>query len=137
MNAIDNRVQTSFRRYLKQSLWMIVGMALIVLAFMSIKFSTDLVNALIVTVLFSMISSITYGLVWKRIAVHSPAALTKFFLAAPAVRMVVAAVVMGVWCYVVRDTAAIKSFVLIFFVFYLILLVFDCVFFARQEKRNK
>ena len=65
MNAIDNRVQTSFRRYLKQSLWMIVGMALVVLAFMSIKFSTDLVNALIVTVLFSMISSITYGLVWK------------------------------------------------------------------------
>ena len=52
MNAIDNRVQTSFRRYLKQSLWMIVGMALVVLAFMSIKFSTDLVNALIVTVLF-------------------------------------------------------------------------------------
>ncbi len=137
MTQPDNLVQSTFRRYLKMSLWIIVGLALIVLALMSICYNPSLLNALIVTVLFSMFSSITYGLAWKRIVRSSPSALTKFFLAAPAVRMIVAAIVMGVWCYIVREPSAIKSFVLLFFAFYLILLVFDCVFFARQEKRNK
>ncbi len=137
MTHTDSRVQNAFNQYLRISLWIIAALALLVLAMMSISYKATLISALIVTVVFSLISSVTYGLVWKQTALTSPKALTKFFLAASAVRMAAAIIVMGVWCYLVRDVGAIKAFVLLFFAFYLILLVFDCVFFTRQEKSNK
>jgi hypothetical protein len=71
------------------------------------------------------------------VAHSSPASLTRFYLVAPAIRMMVAILVVVAYCLIVRQREAILHFVYIFLAFYVVLLIFDCIYFAQMEMRNK
>ena len=133
----DNIIDMTARRYNKISLWIIAALMLVTLFVMSVMQNTTMLNSLIITAVYSFVSSSAYGNAWKGVARLSPTSLTKFYLAAPAIRMMVAILVVVGYCLIVRQREAILHFVYIFLSFYAVLLIFDCIFFAQIEKSNK
>ena len=129
------------RRYKKYTLWMIVGLSLIILFACRVSKSCDdiivqVVNPLAISAIFSLIASAAYGEAWQAIAKSSPANLAKFYLAASALKMMAAAVVFLIYVLVSAKTNVL-GFTLIFALYYVVLLVFDCLYFSRVEKKAR
>lgn len=136
-------------KYYKLSLWIIAGLTLLMLLLLggSPYWNSSVLNAILISAAFSFLTSIAYEASWKGIVKSSPASLTKFYLAAPALRMMAAVLLVLVYFIVNRSatnvdgTPAIHGmmlkFTFIFLAYYIALLVLDCVYFAKVEKRNK
>ena len=127
-------------KYKQISLWLTAGLALAILFACRVSAHCDdilpqVVNPLVVSALFSLVASTAYGEAWTALAKSSPANLAKFYLAASALKMMSAAVVFLIYV-VVCDKQNILGFAAIFVLFYVVLLVFDCIYFARVEKKN-
>ena len=120
-------------RYKQISLWLTAAVALAVLFACRLSAQCDdmiaqVVNPLVVSAIFSLVASTAYGEAWKAVAKSSPANLAKFYLAGTLVFLI----------YVlVCDKQNILGFTAIFALFYVVLLVFDCIYFARVEKKNR
>ena len=128
------------RKYRQISLWLTAGVALAILFGCRVSAQCDnivpqVVNPLCVSVIFSLACSIAYGEAWQAIAKSSPANLAKFYLVASALKMMAAALVFLIYV-LVCDKASIIGFAVIFMLFYVVLLVFDCIYFARVEKKS-
>lgn len=134
INLIDN----TSRRYCKYGIWLISALTFAVIIAISVNWlDISLVSALAVSALYSIIVNLAYGSLWKRIAKSAPGTMAKFYLAASALRLITAALVVIVFCVINRsDKELIRNFIFVFFAFYLVMLVFDSVFFARIEKNN-
>lgn len=134
INLIDN----TSRRYCKYGIWLISALTFAVIIAISVNWlDISLVSALAVSALYSIIVNLAYGSLWKRIAKSAPGTMAKFYLAASALRLITAALVVIVVCVINRsDKELIRNFIFVFFAFYLVMLVFDSVFFARIEKNN-
>ena len=128
-------------RYKQISLWLTAAVALAVLFACRLSAQCDdmiaqVVNPLVVSAIFSLVASTAYGEAWKAVAKSSPANLAKFYMAALVIKMV--AGTLGFLIYVlVCDKQNILGFTAIFALFYVVLLVFDCIYFARVEKKNR
>ena len=126
------------RQYYKVSLWIIFGLTVIILLVMQYLQDTGLVNALAISALYSLVSSIAYIQSWKSVARRSTSSLGKFYIAASALRMLAAVAVVVVSMVVLRgDRNALIGFTAMFVGFYLVMLAFDCIYFAQIEKKNK
>ena len=134
INLIDN----TSRRYCKYGIWLTSALTFAVIIAISVNWlDISLVSALAVSALYSIIVNLAYGSLWKRIAKSAPGTMAKFYLAASALRLITAALVVIVFCVINRsDKELIRNFIFVFFAFYLVMLVFDSVFFARTEKNN-
>ena len=128
-------------RYKQISLWLTAAVALAVLFACRLSAQCDdmiaqVVNPLVVSAIFSLIASTAYGEAWKAIAKSSPANLAKFYLAAMVLKMMAGVLVFLIYI-LVCDRQNILGFTAIFALFYVVLLVFDCIYFARIEKKNR
>lgn len=128
-------------KYKQISLWLTAAMTLIILFACRVSAQCDdmiaqVINPLVVSALFSIIASTAYGEAWKAIAKSSPANLAKFYLAALVIKMVVGTLVFLVYV-LLCDKQNILGFTAIFALFYVALLVFDCIYFARVEKKSR
>ena len=134
INLIDN----TSRRYCKYGIWLTSALTFAVIIAISVNWlDISLVSALAVSALYSIIVNFAYGSLWKRMAKSAPGTMAKFYLAASALRLITAALVVIVFCVINRsDKELIRNFIFVFFAFYLVMLVFDSVFFARIEKNN-
>ena len=132
--------QTSIR-YKQISLWLTAAVALAVLFACRLSAQCDdmiaqVVNPLVVSAIFSLVASTAYGEAWKAVAKSSPANLAKFYLAAMMLKMMAGVLVFLIYV-LVCDKQNILGFTAIFALFYVVLLVFDCIYFARVEKKNR
>lgn len=128
-------------KYKQISLWLTAAMTLIILFACRVSAQCEdmiaqVVNPLVVSALFSIITSTAYGEAWKAIAKSSPANLAKFYLAALVIKMVAGTLVFLVYV-LLCDKQNILGFTAIFALFYVALLVFDCIYFARVEKKSR
>lgn len=128
-------------RYKQISLWLTAAVALAVLFACRLSAQCDdmiaqVVNPLVVSAIFSLVASTAYGEAWKAIAKSSPANLAKFYLAAMVLKMMAGVLVFLIYI-LVCDRQNILGFTAIFALFYVVLLVFDCIYFARVEKKNR
>ena len=126
-------------RYKQISLWLIAGLSLVILFACRVSASCDniiaqVVNPLVVSAIFSLVSSTAYGEAWAAVSKSSPANLTKFYLAASALKMMAGVLVFLVYVLVCAKQN-ILGFAVIFLLFYVVLLVFDCIYFSRLEKK--
>ncbi len=125
------------KKYFKYSLRIIVAIALVSLIPISVWSTPEaFAMPLLVSVLFSMLVCWAFGAAWKATAKSSPNTLTKLYLASSVFRMLAAGIVVVVYCLLNRQRTEILCFVSIFCLFYIILLVFDCVYFAKVEKHT-
>ena len=128
-------------RYKQISLWLTAAVALAVLFACRLSAQCDdmiaqVVNPLVVSAIFSLVASTAYGEAWKAVAKSSPANLAKFYLAALVIKMVAGILVFLIYV-LVCDKQNILGFTAIFALFYVVLLVFDCIYFARVEKKSR
>ena len=128
-------------RYKQISLWLTAAVALAVLFACRLSAQCDdmiaqVVNPLVVSAIFSLVASTAYGEAWKAVAKSSPANLAKFYMAALVIKMVAGTLVFLIYA-LVCDKQNILGFTAIFALFYVVLLVFDCIYFARVEKKNR
>ena len=92
----------------------------------------------LISAVFHIVCSVAYIWGWQALARRSPETLPKYYLAGSALRLMAAAAVLLVFCVVKRDDpGAIKWFSMVFIVFYLVMLVFDAIFFAKVSKTRK
>ena len=128
-------------KYKQISLWLTAGVALTILFACRLSAQCEdiiaqVVNPLIVSALFSLVASTAYSEAWKAIAKSSPANLAKFYLAALVVKLMAGILVFLIYV-LVCDKQYILGFTAIFALFYIVLLVFDCVYFTRVEKKGR
>lgn len=127
------------RRYLRISVWIIVSASFLVMLLMQFLNDTSIfsaiTHALLVSVVFSCVASFSYGYSWKAVAQSSPGNLAKFYLVGSLCRMMAALMVYVIYALIVREKSAVLWFTGIYVGFYIILLVFDCVYFTRIEKQ--
>ena len=117
-------------RYKQISLWLTAAVALAVLFACRLSAQCDdmiaqVVNPLVVSAIFSLV-----------VAKSSPANLAKFYLAALVLKLMAGTLVFLIYV-LVCDKQNILGFTAIFALFYVVLLVFDCIYFARVEKKNR
>lgn len=131
-------VDSIYRLYNKVSLWLIAATSLIGLLVIQVALDLRLVNSLLFTAAYSLVVTFIYGRCWKSLARRSPNVLTRFYMAASALRMILALVVILVGTAILRGSKPqLLGFVGVFVSFYLLLLIFDCLFFAKVEKNKK
>ena len=128
-------------RYKQISLWLTAAVALAVLFACRLSAQCDdmiaqVVNPLVVSAIFSLVASTAYGEAWKAVAKSSPANLAKFYLAALVLKLMAGTLVFLIYV-LVCDRPNILGFTAIFALLYVVLLVFDCIYFARVEKKNR
>lgn len=128
-------------RYKQISLWLTAAVALAVLFACRLSAQCDdmiaqVVNPMVVSAIFSLVASTAYGEAWKAVAKSSPANLAKFYLVAMMLKMMAGVLVFLIYV-LVCDKQNILGFTAIFALFYVVLLVFDCIYFARVEKKNR
>lgn len=128
-------------RYKQISLWLTAAVALAVLFACRLSAQCDdmiaqVVNPLVVSAIFSLAASTAYGEAWKAVAKSSPANLAKFYLAALVLKLMAGTLVFLIYV-LICDRQNILGFTAIFALFYVVLLVFDCIYFARVEKKNR
>ena len=127
-------------KYKQISLWLTALMELAILLACRISalcsdILPQVVNPLVVSAIFSLVASTAYGEAWKAVAKSSPANLAKFYMAALVIKMVAGTLVFLIYV-LVCDKQNILGFTAIFALFYVVLLVFDCIYFSRVEKKN-
>lgn len=124
------------KTYNKISIWLVSGVAIIALLVMQIG-DLSLSVPILVSVVYSLIAVFAYGTAWKRIAKISPEFLAKFYLAGSALRILAGLVVILFFCAFNRtDSSSIIRFTVVFIIFYIVMLVFDTIYFAKIERRK-
>ena len=128
MSELTNKVS----RHWKHSLWIVVVMALAALMIMNIRNDTSMVEQLILTVVFSLVSAGSFVAIERHAAKKGGITMMKMFLAHSTLRMIVAAAVIIIyanakgWLHT-EDKKPLLTFVILFAVFYFTLLVVDIV----------
>lgn len=133
----DNRTIDSIKsRYQKYGLWLLTAMFVVGMVY-------DRINGifvqwdLIVSTVYSLVMLFAYGACWKGVAKSSPSNMGKFYMASSAMRMVSALLVVVVYCFIVRQFDAILHFVVYFLLFYIVMLVYNVIYFTKVEKSIK
>ena len=93
---------------------------------------------IIISSVFNLIAAFAFITVWRKVALSSEKNLPILFLSASGIRIVVAAMIVLIYFFVMRSNAqSIKIFAVVFMAFYLMMLVFDTWFFMRTEKTKQ
>ena len=121
--------------YLRQELYLSIGLFLIALLVMRVWFLDDLLTPTIIATVFTLVVSAVIGMVWRRVAKHSPESLPTFFTAVSGFRLLLALAVMFIY-YLVFGRSAMLLFFVVFIVFYFVSLAHHSIFFARVSNRS-
>ena len=121
--------------YLRQELYLAIGLFLIALLVMRVWFLDDLLTPTIIATVFTLVVSAAIGMIWRRVAKRSPESLPTFFTAVSGFRMLLALAVMFIY-YLVFGRSAMLLFIVVFLVFYFVSLAHHSIFFARVSNRS-
>jgi len=137
-----NQIDLTARRYVRYSLLIMAVMTAVAAIVYALTGNSLVLVSTVVSLVFSLVAMAAYAAAWKSLARSSAmTALVKFYLAAPVLRIIAAIAVLLIYYMVVRHEADYKAmtvtFMVVFFAYYLVLMIFDCVYFAQVEKHNK
>ncbi|MBR1687517.1 MAG: hypothetical protein IJ710_03175 [Prevotella sp.] len=97
----------------------------------------SIMSAIGISLVFQLFCTVAYGQAWKAIARRSPETLPKLYLAGSAFRLMAAAIVLLICCVVNRnDVAALRWLAVVFIAYYIVMLIFDAIFFAKVSKNS-
>lgn len=127
---MDAQVDKLSKRYIKQELFLVVGLFLCCMLTMRIWLLEQVFQPALVSLGFCLLTGIATALVWKYVAKNAPDSLTTFYTSVSGFRMLLALILIFVY-YLVADRAALGVFFIVFAVFYLTSLLHHVVFFAK------
>ena len=122
--------------YIIQSLTIIAVMTVLALLSAGVWGSLSMIGVpLAVAAGFQVFASLTYGLAWRAVTSSSSASLPTFYLAASGLRMIAGIATVLIYLFLAADEMQIRFFVFLFLVYYLVLLIYDTLYFVRVEKK--
>lgn len=123
------------------NLYLIQGIALIIVMMAIVglldRFTSleDFSIPMFVSGVFSFVLVVAEAIVWKQVATKSPESLPTYFTAASGFRLLLALATMFVY-YLVAGSDVILTFFLVFMAFYVTLLIYHSIFFAKVSNRS-
>lgn len=124
--------------YLRQSICLIAGITLLSLLCISVWGDVRRMTVPVcVSSVFQLTACLSYGYVWKRVSLASPASLPTLYLSASAIRMFAGIVTVLAFCFAADSNQSILFFVAIFLIYYFVVLVYDTAYFMKVEKGNR
>ena len=125
------------RRYTKYCLWIVTAIALVSLVIINVLDKRQVVDYVMISVIYSLVTCFLNGASWTYVAKSSSNSLGKFYIVASSLRLLLAIVVVLVFCILANNREKILSFIAVFSPFYFVMLVFESVFYSRVERRRK
>lgn len=123
--------------YNKVGLWIIAALTLLGLLTERIAVRGAFTYSLVFSAVYFLVVTTVNGGCWRKAARQAGNSLTRFYFASSALRMLLAFVVVLVGGIILReDRTRLLGFVLIFAIYYVLLLIFDCIFFSHIEKKQ-
>jgi len=96
--------------------------------------SLDLMSAIVVSACFMLVVDIASALIFRWVADRHSDMLPSFFTGVSGFRFLAALVLLAVW-YVTSDRTAMLMFILVFFIYYMVSLIHQSIFFSRVSNR--
>lgn len=123
--------------YNKVALWIIASLTILALLAEQIVQKEVFTLSIVFSAVYFLVVLMLNGLCWSKAARRSGNSLTRFYFASSAVRMLLAFVVVLVVYFILRSNKTQTiGFALIFSTYYVLLLIFDCIFFSHIEKKH-
>ena len=139
MTNMDNRpdsIEKRYWKYLRQGVSL--SAALFFLLLLVASQYPSLVLPLAVSAAYALVVEVADAIAWSKVAAGSPDSMPTFFMAVSGLRFMVALVVMFVYFLLAGKTgkADMGTFILIFALFYVAVLLHHTLFFARRRKKG-
>lgn len=132
-----SNIDTTARKYIIQSILLTIGLSVLVYIISYILGRHDMiVMPIAVSSLFSIILTVSIGLIWKYVAKNIPETLTTFYTATSGFRMLAALIVLAV-IYAVVGRERMMPYVLTFIIFYFVMIAHHSVYFACITNRKQ
>lgn len=128
-----NKVSSRFR---KISIGIIAGLSLLLLLLSNVFSEFNFIHGILVGAVYSIIFSTAYLESWRAVTVKTPSATTKFYLVFMALRFILGALVILSYCLLNNKREAIISFVTVFSVYYLVMMIFETSYFVIIEQKK-
>lgn len=129
-----NKVSSRFR---KISIGIIAGLSLLLLLLSNVFSEFNFIHGILVGAVYSIIFSTAYLESWRVVTVKAPSATTKFYLVFMALRFILGALVVILsYCLLNNKREAIISFVTVFSVYYLVMMIFETSYFVIIEQKK-
>lgn len=123
--------------YNKVALWIIAALTFIGLLAERIAVRDAFTYSIVFSAVYFLVVTLANGLCWRKAARKADNSLTRFYFASSAVRMLLAFVVLLIGFFTLHsDKTRVLGFALIFAAYYVLLLIFDCIFFSQIEKKH-
>lgn len=139
MTNMDNRpddIDKRYWKYLRQGVSLCAALFFLLLLMASQY--PSLVLPLAVSAVYALVVEVADAVAWRKVAAGSPDSMPTFFMAVSGLRFMVAMVVMFVYFLLAGKTgkADMGTFILIFALFYVAVLLHHTLFFARRRKKD-
>ena len=139
MTDMDKRadsIETRYWKYLRQGVSLCAALFFLLLLVASQY--PSLVLPLAVSAAYALVVEVADAIAWRKVAAGSPDSMPTFFMAVSGLRFMVALVVMFVYFLLAGKTgkADMGTFILIFALFYVAVLLHHTLFFARRRKKG-
>lgn len=136
---MDNRpddIDKRYWKYLRQGVSLCAALFFLLLLMASQY--PSLVLPLAVSAVYALVVEVADAVAWRKVAAGSPDSMPTFFMAVSGLRFMVALVVMLVYFLLAGKTgkADMGTFILIFALFYVAVLLHHTLFFARRRKKD-
>lgn len=123
--------------YNKVALWIIAALTFIGLLAERIAVRDAFTYSIVFSAVYFLVVTLANGFCWRKAARKAGNSLTRFYFASSAVRMLLAFVILLVGFFILRgDKTRLLGFTLVFAIYYMLLLIFDCIFFSQIEKKH-
>lgn len=95
----------------------------------------DIVVPMAVSMIFVLVVEIASVLIWRWVALKHKDMLPSFFTGVSGFRFLLALAVMFVVWYVVEDAKTMKTFFIVFLIYYMTSMIHHSIFFSRMSNR--
>ncbi len=79
---------------------------------------------------------VAYGLAWDKVAKKSPKSLPVLYMSASGLRLLLAAALLLIYMFANRATGNLPLFTAVFVAYYMVILIYDTIFFVSVEKKR-
>ena len=123
------------RCYRKQMLWVVTTLLLAGLLILQVSGYTVWAEQVMISAVFSFVAGAVYGALLGRRLSRQPKTVMPFFLKHVSLRVAAAAFLMIDYAFLVPEKVHRLAFVIILAIFFIVMLVFDCVHILRVENK--
>lgn len=131
----ENTIKKLSGKYIVQCLLLTTLLALVGIAVMFIM-NIGLVAPLAVSYIYNIIVSMLYIAIWRVVMKYSRDSALQLYLGGTGVRLITAMFVVLAYSIAVEDKPERLTFAAVFCIFYMVMLIYDTMFFVKIEREN-